>query len=199
MICRALIQSCQDCIRGPNPREDRSSLARASFISKRPPFLWDAESVGNDFFAHRDKSPGILVKVAALAKPTRSSHRVTAASRWRPSRAKRRAATPVPFWTFNKPSQSCWQTESAPSCRPQADLTNSGTQVFIGSFGTPFARRVVTASAAPLARDRLGRRTRSWPAPRCASSDGRDERMCEPHASINYFAPGRDRVCGPCV
>src|SRR5277367_3739120 len=68
---------------------------------------------------------------------------------------------------------------------------------FIGSFGTPFARRVVTASAAPLARDRLGRRTRSWPAPRCASSDGRDERMCEPHASINYFAPGRDGSAVP--
>src|SRR5271167_3902960 len=70
---------------------------------------------------------------------------------------------------------------------------------FIGSFGTPFARRVVTASAAPLARDRLDRRMRSWPASRCARSDGRDERMCEPNASINYFAPGRDLVCGPCV
>ena len=71
---------------------------------------------------------------------------------------------------------------------------------FIGSFGTPFARRVVTAPAPPLARDRLGRRMRSWPASRSASSDGRDERMCEPHASINYFAPGRDGSAVPvCV
>ena len=71
---------------------------------------------------------------------------------------------------------------------------------FIGSFGTPFAGRVVTASAAPLARDRLGWRMRSWPAPRCASSHGRDERMCEPHASTNYFAPGETGSAVPvCV
>ena len=70
---------------------------------------------------------------------------------------------------------------------------------FIGSFGTPFAWRFVTASTASLARFCRGRRMRSWPAPRCARSNGRDERMCEPHASINYFAPGRDRVRGPCV
>jgi hypothetical protein len=63
---------------------------------------------------------------------------------------------------------------------PTGRLDEQRDAGFIGSLGTPFARRVVTASAAPLARDRLGWRMRSWPAPRCASSHGRHD-VCANH------------------